>query len=265
VYLREAFPFSTVGTRSLLGREEVDSPPLNTRSRAAHKCGGAGSAKPVFKFSNHSGAENLVTTDTNRAPYSRDPDVQLMLRAKQGDEEAFSQLVAAHEQRLINNLRRQVHDAHTAEDLAQEVFLRVYGARSRYQPTARFTTWLFRIASNLASNARRDRRRRREVPLVLWESGQIGSSMDGRPAVNQRTAQPESRLEAIELQRRVRSAIGRLGGRQQKAVVLQKYEQKSCAEIGMAMQMTPVAVKSLLSRARENLRDDLEAEFSSPA
>jgi RNA polymerase sigma-70 factor (ECF subfamily) len=72
-------------------------------------------------------------------------------------------------------------------------------------------------------------------------------------------------LEAIELQRRVRSAIGRLGGRQQKAVVLQKYEQKSCAEIGMAMQMTPVAVKSLLSRARENLRDDLEAEFSSPA
>lgn len=200
----------------------------------------------------------MVTTDTDRAPYTRDPDVQLMLRVKAGDDEAFSQLVNAHQQRIVSNLCRQVRDPHMAEDLAQEVFLRVYGARKRYQPTAKFTTWLFRITSNLVSNARRDLRRRREVPLVIWNAEENGSSAASRPLAQEPGSHPESRLERAEMQKVVRSAINRLGQRQKRAVVLQQFDRKSCAEIGVAMHITPVAVKSLLSRARENLRSELE-------
>lgn len=203
----------------------------------------------------------MVITDTDRAPYCRDPDVQLMLRAKSGDKEAFSQLVTAYEERVLKTLRRQVRNEHTAEDLAQEVFLRIYGARNRYEPTAKFTTWLFRIASNLASNSRRDRRRRREVPLILWQSDQVGLPHQGQPVVDVSKSRPESHLEEVELRRLVRLAIGRLGTRQKKAILLQKFEHKSCAEIGEAMQITPVAVKSLLSRAREKLREELGPEF----
>lgn len=203
----------------------------------------------------------MVVPDTDRAPYDRDPDVQLMLRARDGDDSAFSQLVTAYEERLVSALRRHVRDEHTAEDLAQEVFLRAYGARARYQPTAKFTTWLFRIASNLASNSRRDYRRRREVSFAFWETGQVGFSPAGLPLLEASTPRPEKRLETRELQRAVLSALDRLGKRQKQAMVLQKYEQKSCAEIGIAMHMTPAAVKSLLSRARERLREELSTEF----
>jgi RNA polymerase sigma-70 factor (ECF subfamily) len=208
---------------------------------------------------------NVVTTDTDRAPYARDPDVQLMLRVKAGDHDAFCQLVSAHQERVVNNLRRQVRDSHMAEDLAQEVFLRIYGARKRYQPTAKFSTWLFRITSNLVSNSRRNLGRRREVPLALWDSDQNGSSPAGRRLVQEPAERPETRLEEAETRNLVRSAIGRLGQRQQRAVVLQQFERKSCAEIGKAMHITPVAVKSLLSRARENLRTELEPHLGALA
>ena len=123
----------------------------------------------------------MVTTDTSNFPYLRDPDVQLMLRCRDGDDAAFTELVNNYQNRLIGILYHMVSDQTTAEDLAQEVFLRVYRARHRYEPKARFSTWLFRIANNLASNSRRDRGRNREVALNIRDSGPLGARPELRP------------------------------------------------------------------------------------
>ena len=103
-----------------------------------------------------------------------DPDVRLMLRAKEGDETAFTQLVTNYQDRLVGVLSHMLQSKETAEDIAQEVFIRVYKARHGYQPTAKFATWLFRIANNLANNLRRDAGRRKEVLLNVNDSGPLG-------------------------------------------------------------------------------------------
>ncbi|MGE3316004.1 MAG: RNA polymerase sigma factor, partial [Planctomycetaceae bacterium] len=95
----------------------------------------------------------------------RDPDVQLMLRVKEGDDAAFEQIVAAYQDRLVGVFWHVLHDLPAAEDLAQETFLRIYRARRGYEPTAKFSTWVFRIANNLASNSRRGKFRRKEVSI----------------------------------------------------------------------------------------------------
>src|SRR5262245_36885773 len=100
---------------------------------------------------------DLSSSDEN--PVLRDPDVRLMLRVKGGDEAAFEKLVQNYQDRLVAVLFHLVEDRGAAEDLAQEVFLRIYRARRGYEPTAKFSTWLFRIANNLASNLRRDQGR----------------------------------------------------------------------------------------------------------
>ncbi len=112
-------------------------------------------------------------SDDQQTTYTHDPDVQLMLRVKEGDQEAFTNLVKTYEDRLIGVFAHMLHDEELAEDLAQEVFMRVYRSRERYQPTAKFSTWLFRIANNLASNTRRNRGRRKEVPLEVRDTGPL--------------------------------------------------------------------------------------------
>jgi RNA polymerase sigma-70 factor, ECF subfamily len=99
--------------------------------------------------------------------YLSDPDVQLMLKVAAGDNSAFEELVVRYQDRLVGFFFHLVHDRTTAEDLAQEAFLRVFRSRERYEATARFSTWLFRIAHNLASNQKRGAARRREIPLLL--------------------------------------------------------------------------------------------------
>lgn len=117
----------------------------------------------------------VATAKAANSGYLRDPDVQLMLRVQQGDEQAFAELVTNYQDRLINVFSNLVDSRETAEDLAQEVFLRVYRYRDRYQPTARFSTWLFRVAHNVASNLRRTADRRREVRLNVRDSGPLGA------------------------------------------------------------------------------------------
>lgn len=199
----------------------------------------------------------MATSDTSQQPYLRDPDVQLMLRAKEGDEAAFAELVEAYQDRLIGIFRHILSDQDAAEDLAQDVFLRVYRARDRYQPTARFSTWLFRIANNLASNKRRSKGRRREVPLNVKDSGPIGVNPQEKLIAAKSAFMPVRQATKSEMRIVVRDALEGLSERQRMALLLHKFEGMSYGDIGEAMEMSAAAVKSLLSRARENLREKL--------
>ena len=181
-----------------------------------------------------------------------------MLRARDGDDDAFSQLVSIYQDRLINIFFHLVDGREAAEDLAQEVFLRIYRARRGYVPTARFSTWLFRIANNLASNRRRDEGRRKEVVLEGSESGPLGARPQEQLALEKSALLPTRQLDQREMQGLVRQALETLSERQRLAVLLHKFEELSYADIGAAMDLTAPAVKSLLSRARENLRQYLE-------
>jgi RNA polymerase sigma-70 factor, ECF subfamily len=203
--------------------------------------------------------------DPNQDAFLRDPDVQLMLRAKAGDDTAFSQLVGAYQDRLLSIFYHLLRDQVGAEDLVQEVFLRIYRARNGYQPTAKFSTWLFRIANNVASNARRTIGRRREVPLNQPDSGAKVTAA-GHKSMTDRSSLIPSRLavkrETCEM---VQSALETLNERQRMAVLLHKFEGMSYDEIADAMELTSEAVKSLLARARDNLRSRLEPHLKSPA
>jgi len=183
-----------------------------------------------------------------------------MLRARDGDDAAFSELVSAYQDRLVNIFHHLVQSQEAAEDLAQEVFLRIYRARRGYVPTARFSTWLFRIANNLASNSRRDRGRRKEVNLAGSDasSGLLGPRPQEQLAVDKSAFMPTRQLDKREMQAIVQKALGTLNDRQRLALLLHKYEDLSYEDIADAMEMSTAAVKSLLSRARESLRVALE-------
>jgi RNA polymerase sigma-70 factor (ECF subfamily) len=188
----------------------------------------------------------------------RDPDVRLMLRAKEGDEEAFEELVLNYQDRLVHVFYHLVGSQETAEDLAQETFLRIYRARHGYVPTAKFSTWLFKIANNLASNSRRSKGRRKEVDL------NTGSDSTALPHVGEQNVaeksglMPTRQIDRKEMAQVVQAAMTCLNDRQRLAVLLHKFEEMSYADIGTTMDLTEPAVKSLLSRAREALRVKLE-------
>ena len=201
----------------------------------------------------------MISGNTSQLPYVSDPDVQLMLRVKQDDDEgAFEQLVVTYQKRLIGIFFHLVRDQESAEDLAQEAFLRIYRSRHVYRPTAKFSTWLFRIASNLASNKRRSLGRRKEVPLNIQDSGSHGFRPHEKLLADKSALMPNRQLAKHEVQAVVQAALSELSDRQRLALLLHKFEGMSYADIGESMEMTPAAVKSLLSRARENLRGKLE-------
>jgi RNA polymerase sigma-70 factor (ECF subfamily) len=187
----------------------------------------------------------------------RDPDIRLMLRVREDDAQAFAELVELYHHRLVTVMHHLVGNAEEAEDLAQEVFLRVYRGRKKYHPKAKFSTWLFTIANNLALNILRTRQRKPTNPHNVRDSGPLGP----RPAeqlVLDRDAPPEDRLQKRELADVVKQAIETLNERQRIAVVLNKFEDMNYAEIAEIMGLTTKGVKSLLSRARDNLRIALQ-------
>ena len=187
----------------------------------------------------------------------RDPDIRLMLLVRDDDAAAFGELVERFQHRLVGVLNHIVGNADEAEDLAQETFLRVYRTRKKYRPKAKFSTWLFTIANNLALNALRDRQRRPVLPLEVRESGPLGP----RPAENlapTRDQPPAHNLQQQELADVIRAALDGLNERQRVAIVLNKFEDMNYAEIAEVMGLTTKAVKSLLSRARGKLREALQ-------
>jgi RNA polymerase sigma-70 factor, ECF subfamily len=199
-----------------------------------------------------------MTGQTSAMYAIRDPDIRLMLRVRdQDDSAAFSELVGRFQHRLVAVMNHLVGNADEAEDLAQEVFLRVYRTRQRYTPKAKFSTWLFTIANNLALNALRDRQRRPHMTLEVRDSGPLGP----RPTEhlqNPKEPPPNHQLQFQELSAVVRSALDALNERQKMAVVLNKFEDMGYAEIAEVMGLTSKAVKSLLSRARGKLREALQ-------
>jgi RNA polymerase sigma-70 factor, ECF subfamily len=194
-----------------------------------------------------------ATGDTSAQLALKDPDIRLMLRVRADEPGAFEQLVEQYQHRLVAVMAHLVGNADEAEDLAQEVFLRVYRARARYRPRSKFSTWLFTIANNLALNALRARQRKPVVPLPVQESGPLGARPQEQLVKDGGTG-PMQKVQKQELSAIIRQALEGLNERQRMAVVLNKFEDMNYAEIAEVMGLTTKAIKSLLSRARMNLR-----------
>ena len=191
---------------------------------------------------------------------AQDPDVRLMLQVRDDNADAFAELVLRYQTRLVSLLGRLVGRIDMAEDLAQDVFLRVYRSRKGYVPGSKFSTWLYTIAHNVASNALRSLARRREVKLAgdSRESGELHGDPMALAAVAASGQMPTRLADSRELSELVKQAVAELSDRQREAVLLNKFEHLSYEEIAQVMNLTPSAVKSLLSRARAKLRDVLE-------
>jgi len=183
-------------------------------------------------------------------------DAEVMLRVKAGDESAFEYLLQKYRRSMVSFMYRMAHNSAAAEDLAQEVFLRVYRSRGSYEASAKFTTWLYRIATNLAVNYARDTRRERPENTV---------SLD-EPADNTRRtmdiADGSLTVEEVMVRRErlaaVRQRVQALPERQRMAVVMHKYQQMDYRQIAEVLKLSESATKSLLFRAYETLREQMK-------
>ncbi|MDX1946579.1 MAG: sigma-70 family RNA polymerase sigma factor [Pirellulaceae bacterium] len=186
-----------------------------------------------------------------------DPDVRLMLQVREGNAAAFEELVLRYQNRLLTVLEHLVGDRELAEDLAQEVFLRIFRARKRYEPTAKFSTWLFTIANNVASNARRSRANRHEVGVPEGNNNDTSPLQLDQLAKAASSLMPARQLDKVEQSEMVRQAVAALSERQRMALLLSRFEGMSYQDIADTMQLSVQAIKSLLSRARVNLKEIL--------
>ena len=183
-------------------------------------------------------------------------DAEIMLRVKAGDESAFDYLVQKYRRPLVSFMYRMARNTAAAEDLAQDVFLRVYRSRQTYEASAKFTTWLYRIATNLAVNHARDTRHERpEVTVSLDEPDEeTGTTLD----VADGTVTAEEALVRRERMRAIRSKVEALPERQKLAVIMHKYQQMDYKQIADVLKLSESATKSLLFRAYETLREQLK-------
>lgn len=183
-------------------------------------------------------------------------DVDMMLRVRAGDESAFEYLVQKYRRPMVSFMYRMAHNAAVAEDLAQEVFLRVYRSRASYQPSAKFTTWLYRIATNLAVNHARDTRQERPENLVSLDEPdeETGTTMD----VADHSLTAEEKILRRERLMAIRRKISNLPERQRMAVIMHKYQQLDYKQIAEVLKLSESATKSLLFRAYESLREQLK-------
>jgi RNA polymerase sigma-70 factor, ECF subfamily len=192
--------------------------------------------------------ESRVPTDM-MAVASLEPDAELMVRVRDGDSTCFAVLLERYRRPVVNFLYRMVQNRAVAEELAQEVFLRVYRSRESYQPAAKFTTWLFRIATNLALNNLRDGKSEKNHEAIEPDGADRPTLqlLDANPT-------PEQRLIEDVRVREVRAAIAALPAKQRAAVLMHKYQELEYAQIAGALECSESAVKSLLFRAYESLR-----------
>ncbi|MEP6808679.1 MAG: sigma-70 family RNA polymerase sigma factor [Chthoniobacterales bacterium] len=180
-------------------------------------------------------------------------DVRLMALAGSGDSNAFERLVERHQTLVLGTVARMLGQNSEAEDIAQEVFIRVWKNASRYTPSAKFTTWLLKITRNLVFNELRRRNRRQLTPL------QNEPGAEELPLRDEHAQTPGETLLAHEMQRAIDAAIQQLPKAQRLALILRRYEELSYEEIADTLDQTVPAVKSLLFRARTELRERLQA------
>jgi RNA polymerase sigma-70 factor (ECF subfamily) len=190
-----------------------------------------------------------VKTDMGSLAATLDFDAELMLRVKAGDSASFTILLEKHRLPVIHFLYRMVQNQAVAEELAQEVFLRVYRSRESYEPTAKFTTWLFRIATHLALNSLRDGKNQRLEERLDDDSSDmpVRQVSDRQPTVEQSMVN-QARLDEV------RRAVATLPEKQRAAVLMHKYEEMEYSQIAKVLSCSESAVKSLLFRAYETLR-----------
>jgi len=193
--------------------------------------------------------DQRVNTTVGGATAALDYDAELMLRVKDGDGASFGLLLEKHRSAVIHFLYRMVQSHAIAEELAQEVFLRVYRSRGTYEPTAKFTTWLFRIATHLALNWLRDGKHERSQQHLDDRSDElpVRQVSDRAPSVEQNMVYQVKIAE-------VRRAISTLPEKQRAAVLMHKYEEMEYSQIAKVLSCSESAVKSLLFRAYETLR-----------
>jgi RNA polymerase sigma-70 factor (ECF subfamily) len=192
-----------------------------------------------------------------------DPDSDLMLRVKRGDRHAFESLVDKYKQPVLNLVYRTLHDAHEAEDLAQRVFIQVFRSADRYQPTAKFATWLFTIARNLCLNEIRRRTRHPAVSLDATESGD--DDHPARMVADVRSVEPTQALLQAELEAMIGQAVDQLPEAQRTALLLCRQEDVSYEDIAAVLGCSVSATKSLIHRGRETLKQRLKPYLQSGA
>lgn len=182
-----------------------------------------------------------------------DPDVRLMLRFKDGDTEAFEHLFSRHTRAMVNFAYRFVRNRETAEELAQEIFLRVYEGAAGYQPQAKFTTWLYRIATNVCLNEIRKPRFR-----VAHESLTTARFNDREALALEIRSEPDRTLARQAISHALKQALEQIPVKQRIAFILNKYQELSYAEVAEIMRTSEKAVKSLIHRAKEALAEKLK-------
>lgn len=181
-------------------------------------------------------------------------DIRLMLRVKEGDMEAFRELVEAHQVRIVGTVARMIGDETEAEDIAQQVFLRIWKSAERWEPSAKFTTWAFTIMKNLVFNETRRRSRRGTVPLENPDTEETYQFQHADEGVKS----PDRAVLDAEQQDAIDRAIAELPEPARIALVLRRYEDVSYEEIAEIMKISVPAVKSVLFRARNELREKLK-------
>lgn len=204
-------------------------------------------SSPTVPFPSHLIMEEPPITPTQEASI----DHELMRRIAAGDDQAFARLVERHQNMVVGTVAKMLGNASEAEDISQQVFLRVWRHAKRYKPHAKFTTYLFTITRNLVFNEVRRRKRRNEV------SSDEREETTRHQVADRSERQPDEELARQELREIVDRAIAALPEQQRLAVVLRRYEQMPYEEIGEVLELSLPAVKSLLFRARTTLRASL--------
>ena len=199
---------------------------------------------------------------TEPKDYTQDEDVRLMLAVKAGDAAAFEQLVTRHQERILSTLIHFTDSLQQAEELTQEVFLKVYEARLRYEPTAKFTTWLYRIVRNEGLNAVRHKKRHPERYLNASPPADGDGANVEENLLAKSGYMPARQYDEKEEREMVRLALKSLEPRQREAILYQHVEEMDYSQIAQVMEMTVPAVKSLLYRARRRLAEILAPYMS---
>ncbi len=201
-------------------------------------------------------SQTKVSFFPSHKDYTQDPDVQLLLAFQKGDTASFETLMRKYYARILNFIYRFVNDRELAEDLTQEVFVRIYKSAASYHPRSKFQTWAFTIAKNTALN---ELRRPQKKDLSLEQS--FGEEAD-QPKIHieaQAASSPDHNLLQQEKTVLIQKAIEELPENQRLAIILQRYEEFSYEQIAQTMNCSVKAVKSLLNRAKENLKEKLES------
>ncbi len=195
------------------------------------------------------GAEAAVSPDGST-------DAEIMLRVRDGDDSGFDFLIAKYRRPIVHFMYRMVHNQGIAEELAQEVFLRVYRSRATYRAEARFSTWLYRIATNLGVNHARDTKYERAASNVYLDEPDAETGT--RPDLADSTPTAEQDLLREERMQAIRKYVMALPERQRAAVLMHKYEGMDYKQIGDVLKLSESATKSLLFRAYQSLREKLK-------